>query len=213
MRHTPRTLPNQRSRAWPAIRNEKSGNGYHHNAVHVLTPHTPRPKKPRFRVHSNDIRLYVNRRPKQRKPAAYNYECEHCEAWFSRSSERRRHMRTGCANGKQKKQQCPLCLKMYSHERHATQCTICHTRTRLHRPCIGWQTWKLVRMKAHMQDPTSIRLQPILTSSLSLPISLLSKRNMKVLRLCIIAGRVHCVFTASTFAVSQCIYQRVVIYG
>ncbi|KAF9802490.1 hypothetical protein IEO21_09890 [Rhodonia placenta] len=84
------------------------------DVVYTPAPRAPRSKRPRSGTRKDVIRLYVNRRSKPQEPAAYNYKCEHCDAWFSRSSDRRRHIRNGCANGEQKEWECPLCFKVYS---------------------------------------------------------------------------------------------------
>ncbi|EED79946.1 predicted protein [Postia placenta Mad-698-R] len=93
----------------------------------VPVPRAPRVKKPRSHTRTDVIRLCVHRRSNLREPAAYNYKCGHCEAWFSRACQRQRRMRTGCANGEQKEWQCPLCLKMYSRtDSRARHCRNLH---------------------------------------------------------------------------------------
>ncbi|EED78678.1 predicted protein [Postia placenta Mad-698-R] len=101
------------------------GNG--DDDVDTRAPHTPRSRKPNSSTHRDAIRLCVNRRYKPKEPATYSYGCKLCDAWFSRNSDRRRHMRTGCANGQQKEWQCPLCLKMYSRiDSRARHCQSLH---------------------------------------------------------------------------------------
>ncbi|EED81964.1 predicted protein [Postia placenta Mad-698-R] len=85
---------------------------YGDNVAYAPALRAPRTKKLRSQTLAK--RLHVIRRPRLREPVAYNYKCGRCEAWFTRSSERHRHMRSGCANGQQKEWRCPLCLKMYS---------------------------------------------------------------------------------------------------
>lgn len=94
-----------------------SYNSYINDSYGDNVAYAPALRAPRTKKLSSQIlarRLHVIRRPRFREPVAYNYKCGRCEAWFTRSSERHRHIQSGCVNGQQKEWQCPLCLKMYS---------------------------------------------------------------------------------------------------
>ncbi|KAF9803588.1 hypothetical protein IEO21_09631 [Rhodonia placenta] len=99
------------------------------NSDDVIDAPTPRARRKMARsgTRKNAIRLFVARRSKLRKPTSYNYECGHCDAWFTRIYDRQRHMQTGCAKGEQKEWQCPLCFKMYSRiDSRARHCQSLH---------------------------------------------------------------------------------------
>ncbi|EED78679.1 predicted protein [Postia placenta Mad-698-R] len=112
------------------------------NVVDTPAPRAPRSRRPRSGTRRDVIRLYVNRRSKPQEPAAYNYKCEHCDAWFSRSSDRRRHIRNGCANGEQKEWECPLCFKVYSrNDARGRHCRDLHARLSRRRIASNTSIW------------------------------------------------------------------------
>ncbi|KAF9819651.1 hypothetical protein IEO21_01916 [Rhodonia placenta] len=90
--------------------NSYINSGFGGTNAHAADTPRPRSKKARTRFRQP----HVVRKPRTWTPAARNYQCSHCHAWFSRSGVRDRHMTTGCTKGKQQECQCPICLKMYS---------------------------------------------------------------------------------------------------